>query len=246
MELYPAIDLRDGQAVRLEQGDFDRQRGYGDPLELSARYQRAGARWIHVVDLDAARTGTASNRDVVLSIARSGPARVQAGGGVRSAADAEELLGGGVSRVVLGTAAVNDPDLVVELAARFPGQVAVGIDHRREGAEVAISGWERGGGISLADALVRFEAVALGAVVVTSIERDGVSGGPDLSGLGRVLESTPHPVVASGGVRSADDLRALAGLESSGRRLHGAIVGRALVDGSLDIEEAIAVCAPCE
>jgi len=241
VELYPAVDVRGGQAVRLAQGDFDRQRQYGDPLALARRYAAAGARWVHVVDLDAARTGVAAGRAEVLAIARETPLSVQAGGGVRTAADAEELLGGGVARVVVGTAAVSDPGLVAALAEAHPGRVAVGLDHR--GGEVALWGWERAGGQSLAQVLDRLGDVALGAVVVTSIERDGVLGGPDLDGLEQVLAMSPHPVIASGGVRSAADIEALGRLEGAGRRLAGVVVGRALVEGTLAVEEAIAACA---
>jgi phosphoribosylformimino-5-aminoimidazole carboxamide ribotide isomerase len=243
VELFPAIDLRQGSAVRLAQGDFARQSDYGDPLALAGRYAAAGARWVHVVDLDAARTGTAHNRQAVLAIARLGVLKVQAGGGVRSVADAEELLGGGVERVVLGTAAVRQPELVDELVARFGRRVAVGLDHRGGGEDVALSGWEQPSGISLGEVLTRLEGTALGAVVVTAIERDGVLSGPDRQGLRAVLEQTAHPVIASGGVASVEDLRALAALEVAGRRLAGAIVGRALVEGTLAVEEAMAACA---
>lgn len=246
MELFPAIDLRGGAAVRLAQGDFARQRDYGDPLALARRYEDAGARWIHVVDLDAARSGRAANRAEVLAIAAAVGARVQTGGGVRSAADAEELLSGGVARVVLGTAAVTDPALLRQLAERFPGRVAVGLDHRQVpggGREVAVDGWERGSGTSLADALARLEELPVAAVIVTSIERDGVLEGPDLQGLRLVLGSTAHEVVASGGVRSVEDLTALGRLDVDGRRLAGVVVGRALVDGTLDVREAVTACA---
>jgi phosphoribosylformimino-5-aminoimidazole carboxamide ribotide isomerase len=243
VELFPAIDLSQGTAVRLVQGDFARQSDFGDPLALAERYAAAGSRWVHVVDLDAARTGVAHNRALVLAIARQGALRVQAGGGVRSVADAEELLVGGVARLVLGTAAVTDPALLEELSTRYPEQVAVGLDHRGGGREVALSGWERPSGQSLDDVLGRLDGLRLGAVVVTSIERDGVLSGPDLQGLRAVLGRSAHPVVASGGVRSAADLRSLAALEGDGRRLAGAVVGRALVDGTLTVEEAIAACA---
>lgn len=229
--------------MRLAQGDFDRQSDYGDPLALADRYASAGARWVHVVDLDAARTGRAHNRELVLAIARLGILKVQAGGGVRSIADAEELLDGGVARVVLGTAAVTSPDLVDELSGRFEERVAVGLDHRGGGDDVALSGWEEASGISLGQVLTRLEGVRLGAVVVTAIERDGVLSGPDHRGLRAVLERTAHPVIASGGVASADDLRALAALEAGGRKLAGVVVGRALVEGALSVEEAIAACA---
>ena len=244
MELYPAIDLRQGSAVRLAQGDFDRSRSYGDPLELAARYAAAGARWVHVVDLDAARTGAPANRRQVLEIAASGTLLVQTGGGVRTAQDVDELLSGGVARVVLGTAAVTQPQLVQELASQFPGQVAVGLDHRGAGRDVAVSGWERPSGVSLDEALSRLADVPVAAVVVTAIERDGVLAGPDTTGLSDVLARTGHDVVASGGVRSAADLRALAALTVDGRRLAGAVVGRALVDGALSVEEAMAACTP--
>ncbi len=243
MELFPAIDLRQGKAVRLAQGDFDRQSEFGDPVALAERYQSAGAHWVHVVDLEAARTGVAVNRHVVLEIARRTELRVQAGGGVRSRQDAQELLDGGVARVVLGTAALRTPTLVAEMADAFGEHVAVGLDHRGDGRDVAVSGWERASGVSLEEALRRLAGVPLAAVVVTAIERDGVPAGPDLDGLRAVLASSEHPVLASGGVRSADDLRALAALDVEGRRLAGAVVGRALVDGSLSVEEAMTACA---
>jgi phosphoribosylformimino-5-aminoimidazole carboxamide ribotide isomerase len=243
VELFPAIDLRDGSAVRLVQGDFLRQRGYGDPVALARRYEAGGARWIHVVDLDAARTGTAVNRDTVLAIAAAVDSHVQAGGGVRGVEAAAALLDGGVARVVLGTAALRDPGLVSTLAERFPGRVAVGLDHRGAGAEVAVTGWEDSAGVTLADALARFSSVPLAAVIVTAIERDGAMAGPDLPGLRAVLEATAHPVIASGGVRGVDDLAALGRLEVGDRRLAGAIVGMALVEGALSIEEAMAACA---
>ena len=243
MELFPAIDLLEGAAVRLAHGDFERRSAYGEPLALAERYAAGGARWVHVVDLDAARTGSPANRATVLSIARTTSLRVQAGGGVRSVADVEELLSGGVARVVLGTAAVHDPPLVEDLARRYPGQVVVGLDHRRGGADVAVEGWERPSGQSLTEVLDRLAGVPLAAVVVTAIERDGVLAGPDTTGLAQALAATTADVVASGGVRSADDLRALAAMRSDGRRLAGAVVGRALVEGTLSVEEAIAACA---
>jgi phosphoribosylformimino-5-aminoimidazole carboxamide ribotide isomerase len=243
MELFPAIDLHDGGAVRLVQGDFSRSRAYGDPVELARRYEAGGARWIHVVDLDAARTGAPVNRAVVLAITAAVGIDVQVGGGVRREEDAAALLDGGVARVVLGTAAVRQPALVDTLAARFPGQVVVGLDHRGGGADVAVAGWEGDGGTTLVDALARVDALPLAAVVVTAIERDGTLHGPDVDGLRQVLLLSPHDIVASGGVRGAADLATLARLEGGGRRLAGAIVGTALVEGTLGIEEAVAACA---
>ena len=189
MELFPAIDLHDRGAVRLVQGDFGRVRGYGDPVALARSYVDGGARWIHVVDLDAARTGEPVNRDVVLQIAAAVDVEVQAGGGVRGTADAAALLDHGVQRVVLGTAALETPELVESLAERYPGRVAVGLDHRGAGAELAVRGWERPSGVTLRAAVDRLAPVGLGAVVVTAIDRDGMLGGPDLVGLAR-LRST--------------------------------------------------------
>jgi len=242
VELFAAIDVHQGTAVRLAQGDFARQRHYGEPLELARRYAGAGAQWLHVVDLDAARTGTPVNRAVVLAIAATG-VQVQAGGGVRSAADVEELLDGGVRRVVMGTAAADDPALVEQLAARHPGRLVVGLDHRGGGDDVATWGWQRPSGVSLTAALDRLRDVPVAAVVVTTIERDGVLSGPDTKGLAEVLGRSDHDIVASGGVRSAQDLRVLSELEVDGRRLAGVVVGRALLDGALSVEEALAACA---
>jgi phosphoribosylformimino-5-aminoimidazole carboxamide ribotide isomerase len=243
MELFPAIDLHEGVAVRLVQGDFSRARCYGDPVALARRYAAGGARWIHVVDLDAARTGRALNRATVFAITDAVDVAVQAGGGVRHQDDVAALLDGGVARVVLGTAAIRDPDLVGVLADAFPGRIVVGLDHRGGGTDVAVAGWEDQGGTTLDDALARVRKVPLAAVVVTAIERDGAMGGPDVDGLGRVLARCRHDVVASGGVRGAADLVTLSRLEVDGRRLAGAIVGTALVEGTVDIEEAMAACA---
>lgn len=253
MELLPAIDLVGGQAVRLVQGDFERSTTYGDPLEVARRYLDAGARWLHVVDLDAARTGEPANRDAVLSLvalARARDVAVQIGGGVRTEAAVDDWVAAGVGRVVLGTAAIEDPGLARRAATRHPHRVALGLDYRRrpDGAlEAASRGWLEGSGRTIAQVLEEAADLPLGAVVVTAIERDGTLGGPDLGGLARVLDLTALPVVASGGVGSADHLRSLAGLRSSGagRGLAGAVVGRALVDGRMDTGEAIAACAPC-
>jgi phosphoribosylformimino-5-aminoimidazole carboxamide ribotide isomerase len=247
MELYPAIDLRGGKAVRLLQGDFSAETVYGDAHEIAAGYAAAGAGWLHVVDLDAARTGAGVNRDLVVGLAQSVPMKVQAGGGIRDLESARELIGGGVDRVVLGTVAMSDPDLVGSVAGTYPGAVAVGLDHRRSAngrREIVVSGWEVASGVTLEQALDRFEGVPLGAVVVTDVGTDGTLAGPDLEGLRIALGSTAIPVVASGGVGKIGDLEALAALEGSGRRLAGVIVGKAILSGAISIEEAVAACAP--
>jgi phosphoribosylformimino-5-aminoimidazole carboxamide ribotide isomerase len=249
MELLPAIDLRAGTAVRLTQGDFAREERYGDPAALAARYIAGGARWIHVVDLDGARTGVPRERGAlgqIVRLAREAGVRVQAGGGIRSEDDAEEVLESGVARVVLGTAALEEPALAGRSARRWPGQVAVGLDYRvgEDGvAEAQAQGWLAGSGQALTDLLELWEGEPIGAVVATSVARDGMLSGPDLPGLQALLRTTALPVVASGGVSGAEDLVALAQLEGAGRRLAGAIVGKAIVEGRLSVEEGLAACA---
>ena len=241
MDLFPSIDLRAGRCVRLAQGDFGRETVYGDdPVAVARGFAAAGAPWVHVVDLDAALTGTARNGEVIGAIARSVGIPVQAGGGVRSEAAAEALLAAGVRRVVVGTAALEEPALVARLTSARPGAVAVGLDHR--GGELVVRGWTAGSGRVLLDVLAELEGAGAAAFVVTNVERDGMLGGPDLAGLADVVGATTVDVIASGGVAGPGDVRALAGIEVDGRRLAGVIVGRALYEGRLTVEEAVAAC----
>jgi phosphoribosylformimino-5-aminoimidazole carboxamide ribotide isomerase len=236
MPLFPAIDLRGGQCVRLVQGDYGRETVYGDdPVAQALAFQEAGAAWLHIVDLDAARTGEPVNRPVVADVAAALDIPVQAGGGVRTVDDARALFDAGVARVVMGTAAVESPDLVASVAAI--GSVAVGLDLR--GDEVAVRGWTAGSGLGLEEALDRFATLGTDAFVITRIERDGTLEGPDLSGLRGALESTGIDVVASGGVGRPSDLTDLADLEVDGRRLAGIIIGRALYEGTVDLATAV-------
>jgi len=242
VELFPAIDLRGGRCVRLYQGDYDRETAYGtDPVAVAQAFAAAGASWVHVVDLDAARTGVAENREVVGQIARAvapGTA-VQAGGGIRDHAAAEALWAAGVTRVVLGTAAVENPTLVRELAAEHP--VAVGLDIR--GGDVAVRGWTEGSGRTLGDVLAGYADAGVDAVVVTEIGLDGTLAGPDLELFATVLEAPGGiDVIASGGVGTLAHIEALASLTAGGRRLAGAIVGKALHDGAFTVGEAVAAC----
>ena len=244
-ELYPAIDLRGGRAVRLLRGDYAAETVYSDdPVAVARSFEAAGARWIHVVDLDAARSGEATNLDLVAAVAKSVGCAVEAGGGVRSVEAAERLIDAGVARVVVGTAAVERPELVTELAARFPGRVAVGLDAR--GRRLAVKGWTETTGADLVDVAKRLEGEGVAALVVTEIGRDGTMSGPDLDQLGAVLEATGVDVIASGGVGTLDDVRALAGLRAGpgGRSLAGIIVGRAIYEGRFTVEEALACLAP--
>lgn len=241
MDLYPAIDLRAGRCVRLVEGDFGRETVYGDdPVAVAERFAAAGARWIHVVDLDAARTGEAANRPVVARIAAAlsgAGARVQTGGGVRSLDDAAQLIDAGVARVVIGTAAVENPALVAEASRRWPGQVAVGLDHR--GGEVRLRGWTEGAGRQVADLVPEAVTAGASAVIVTDISRDGRLVGPDVEGLAALAGGTGAPVIASGGVGSLDDVRALAAVPG----LIGVIAGKAIYEGRLDVGEALKVLA---
>jgi len=250
-ELYPAIDLRGGRAVRLLRGDYAAETVYSDdPVALARSFEAAGAHWIHVVDLDAARSGKAGNLDLVAAVARSVGCAVETGGGVRSVDAAQRLIDAGVARVVVGTAAVERPELVTELAARFPGQVAVGLDAR--GRQLAVKGWTETTGADLVDVARRLEGEGVAALIVTEIGRDGTMAGPDLDQLGAVLEATGVDVIASGGVGSLDDIAALAGLTAarvgespeSRRSLAGIIVGRAIYEGRFTVEEALACLAP--
>jgi phosphoribosylformimino-5-aminoimidazole carboxamide ribotide isomerase len=239
-ELYPAIDLRDGKCVRLFQGDFAAETVYDDdPVRVARAFESDGASWIHVVDLDAARTGEGQNLAVIEAICAAVSCRVQTGGGVRDVAAAGERLHSGVARVVVGTAAVEHPELVEDLCALHPGQVAVGLDAR--GREVATRGWVRGTGTDLVDLVRRFDDPAVSALVVTSIAHDATFQGPDLEQLRSVLGATSVPVVASGGVGALDDLRALASFRSDGKSFAGAIVGKALYEDRFSVAEALAV-----
>lgn len=235
MDLYPAIDLRAGRCVRLLEGDFEQESVYSDdPVAVARSFAEAGARWIHVVDLDAALTGQPRNSSTVQAIAGVG-VPVQAGGGVRSIDAAGRLIDAGVARVVIGTAAAEKPELVAEAAQRWPGQVAVGIDHR--GGEVRVRGWTEGAGRKVIDVLPSVIEAGAAAVIVTDISRDGTLAGPDVAGLAQLLEATGAPLIASGGVSSLADLEALATIPG----LVGIITGRAIYEGRFGVEEALAV-----
>jgi phosphoribosylformimino-5-aminoimidazole carboxamide ribotide isomerase len=234
VDLFPAIDLRFGRCVRLFQGDFDQETVYGDdPVAVARGFAEAGAPWVHVVDLDASRRD-GSNRELVVRVAREAGIPVQTGGGIRDASLLEE----GVQRVVLGSVAVEEPGLVRELGEAYPGQVVVGLDHRD--GEVRTRGWEEGSGRRLLDLVAALEGPHVAAFVVTDISRDGVLSGPDVAGYAALLAATDVPVVASGGVGTLDHLRTLAALDVMGRRLSGAIVGKALYEGAFTVAEALA------
>ncbi len=237
MHLYPAIDLRGGRCVRLHQGDYRQETVYGDdPVAQALAFVEAGAHWIHVVDLDAARTGTPENRGVVRAIAEAVPVPVQTGGGVRSVDSAKILFDSGVERVVIGTAALRDPGLVAELAVAH--RVAVGLDSRS--GEVATDGWVHGSGRGVLEVARSFADMGVDAFVVTDISRDGTLVGPDIEGLTDVLGATEVDVIASGGIGSLDDVVALSALRVGDRRLSGAIAGKAIYEGRVSVSDAVA------
>ncbi len=236
MDLFPAIDLRGGKAVRLLQGDYAQETVYGDdPVALAESFAAAGAKWIHVVDLDAARTGDPINRPVVAAVAAAvrGRAKVQTGGGVRSVADAEALAAAGVARVVMGSAAVKDRTLVASVFRIVP--VAVGLDHRD--GDVALHGWTQGSGLNVMDLLDCYPDAE--AFIITNIARDGMLTGPDIEGLAAAAVASPIPVIASGGVSSLDDLRMLNRVSG----LAGVITGKAIYEHRFTVGEALETLA---
>jgi phosphoribosylformimino-5-aminoimidazole carboxamide ribotide isomerase len=244
MDLLPAIDILGGRVVQLVQGDFDRGIVHGyDPVAVARTFVEQGAPWIHCVDLDAARSGEFRNLELIAAVVDAVDVPVQVGGGVRTDDAASALHRLGVARVVVGTAALEDPAMVATIAARQ--RVALGLDVR--GREVAVRGWTEGTGIDWDVALARLADAGAEAVVVTQIQKEGLMSGPDLDGLAEVLAATDLDVVASGGVSSIDDLRALDALRADGQRaLAGVIVGTAIYEGAVPVGEAVEVlrCAP--
>ena len=234
MILYPAIDLLDGEVVRLRQGEYGDSTVYGsDPVEVARGFVDAGATWVHMVDLDAARSGRAHNRGLIAAVAGAlaGRASVQVGGGVRTVDDARELRDAGVARVVMGSAAVNDPPLVGRVAAVVP--VAVGLDHRA--GNVATHGWTESSGRMVLDVLADYPSAS--AFVITDISRDGMLVGPDVEGLVAAAAATGVPVIASGGVGTLAHLRELAAFPQLG----GVIVGKAIYENRFTVAEAVGV-----
>ena len=232
--LLPAVDVADGAAVRLVQGEAGTETSYGDPLEAALAWQRDGAEWIHLVDLDAA-FGRGDNRALLADVVRKVDVAVELSGGIRDDASLEAALATGAARVNLGTAALESPDWVRSAIGRFGDKIAVGLDVR--GTTLAARGWTKEGG-DLWETLARLDADGCARYVVTDVHKDGTLTGPNLQLLRDVCARTERPVVASGGVSSLDDLRAIAGLTDLG--VEGAIVGKALYAGAFTLPEALA------
>ena len=241
MILFPAIDLKDGACVRLIKGDMDAATVFNnDPGDQARRFQAQGFQWLHVVDLNGAFSGQSVNADAVDSIIKNVSIPIQLGGGIRDLQAIEAWLAKGIRRVILGTAAVRNPQLVHTACAAFPQQVAVGIDAR--GGKVAVEGWAETSELSAIDLARRFEDAGVAAIIYTDIDRDGVLAGLNIESTLELARSVTIPVIASGGLASLDDVRRL--LEPDAGILEGAISGRALYDGRLDPDEALALTAP--
>ena len=235
MILYPAIDLKDGQCVRLYKGEMEKATVFSDdPAAQALAFQAQGAEWIHLVDLNGAFAGKPVNAAAVEGILKAVSVPCQLGGGIRDMATIEAWLDKGLARVILGTVAVENPDLVRQAARSFPGQVAVGIDARK--GLVATKGWAEETDMKVTELALAFEDAGVAAIIYTDIDRDGAMQGPNVAATAELAWATSIPVIASGGVSSLADLTAL---KETGAPLNGVISGRALYDGKLDLGEAL-------
>lgn len=238
MILFPAIDLKDGQCVRLKLGDMDQATVYNpDPGAQAAAFERQGFEWLHVVDLNGAFAGESVNGAAVESILKSTRNPVQLGGGIRTLGHIENWLSKGLTRVILGTVAVRDPELVKEACRKFPGHVAVGIDAK--GGKVAVEGWAEASELGVIELAKKFEGAGVSAIIYTDIDRDGVLAGINWDSTLALANAVSIPVIASGGLASIEDIRRM--LEPDAAKLEGAISGRALYDGRIDPAQALAL-----
>lgn len=238
MIVFPAIDLKGGEVVRLAEGDMDRATVYGDnPAAQAELFAQAGSQYLHVVDLDGAFAGEARNREAVEAILKAFPGHVQLGGGIRNPVSVDGWFDLGVSRVVIGTAALKDPQFVKDMAAEYPGGIVVAVD-ARDGM-VATEGWAEVSDVSIVDMARRFEDAGVAALLFTDVGRDGLLKGCNVQATVDLARATDLPVIASGGVKGLDDIRLLKIHEADG--IEGVITGRALFEGRLDLRAAIAM-----
>jgi len=236
--IIPAIDIRDGRVVRLVQGDFNRETVYDDnPAGVAQKWEREGAGWIHIVDLDGAREGESKNLELVEGLVEKIGIPVELGGGIRNLRSIEEVLNKGIARVVIGTEAVESPGFVKEACEEFGERVAVGID-ARDGL-VAVKGWTSDTSRKAVSLAGEMESLGVKTIIFTDIESDGTLGGPHLGSLKEMLKAISIPLIASGGVSGLEDIKNLKSLESEGVR--GVIVGKALYAGRINLKEAITV-----
>lgn len=240
MNLYPAIDLKDGHCVRLIKGDMAQATVFNDnPAAQAAAFAEAGFKWLHLVDLNGAFAGRPVNRDAVTAILDETDLPCQLGGGIRDLPTMEFWLGRGIRRVIVGTLALHEPDLVIEACRRFPGRVALGLDARD--GRVAVAGWAEQSDMPVLDLARRFEDAGAAAIIYTDIDRDGVLGGANVAATAALAAAVSTPVIASGGVASIEDIVALkAANNAPGTTIDGAIIGRALYDGRIDADAALA------
>jgi phosphoribosylformimino-5-aminoimidazole carboxamide ribotide isomerase len=235
MIIYPAIDLRGGQCVRLRQGDYQQETVFGaDPAAMAKRWADAGADHLHIVDLDGAKEGRPVNGDSIRAIVKAAGIPCQLGGGIRTEADIELALSWGVQRVIVGTKALQSPEWLDQMLTKFPHRIILGIDAKD--GKVAVHGWLEVSELSALDLANRFEGKPLAAIVYTDIARDGMMQGANIEAMAEMKRATTTPVIASGGVTTMDDIRNLAAIP-----MHGAIVGRAIYEGRLDLAEILTV-----
>ena len=238
MIIFPAIDLRGGKCVRLSQGDFDKETVYSDDVQATAlKWQSCGAKFLHVVDLDGARAGSPQNLDAIKKILDAVNIPIEVGGGIRTLDDAEKILSLGVRRVILGSIAVENPELVAQAVERFGDKIVVGID-ARDGF-VAVHGWEKSSQVTVNELAKKIFAAGVKTIIYTDISKDGMLSGVNASTFAELAKTSGAEIVASGGVRSIDDIRALKSVEAQG--VVGVIVGKAIYTGALDLSAAIEV-----
>jgi phosphoribosylformimino-5-aminoimidazole carboxamide ribotide isomerase len=233
LQIIPAVDIKDGKCVRLEQGVMDRETVFSEhPEQMAVQWEMKGAEKLHLVDLDGAVTGRPVNKKAIQTITESLSIPVELGGGIRSLQAIEEYIGLGIHDVIIGSAAYKDPDLVGEACERFPGRIIVGIDARDE--QVAVQGWTEPTGLSAIEIAREFEAAGIKSFIYTDIARDGMKSGPNIESIRRFARATSIPVIAAGGISSVKDIEELLALQKDG--VSGVIIGRALYDGVIDLE----------
>lgn len=232
MIIYPAIDIKGGKCVRLIKGDMNKETQYGNPVDVAKRWQNEGARYIHVVDLDAAIQGNFSNRDTVKEILNNVNIPIQMGGGIRTLEDIDERLALGINRVIIGTAAYKNPALVKEASIRYPGKIVVGIDANEGG--IAVSGWIEKTSVSPVEFALKMKDIGIDTVIFTDISKDGMLSGPNVEWTKEMVEKTGLNIIASGGISSLTDIKAV---KEAG--VSGVIVGKALYNGNFSLNEAV-------
>ena len=238
MNFYPAIDIKDGKFIRLKQGRLDEVTVYGDnPVKIAKKFSEAGAKWIHVVDIDGAFRGKSINQQVILDIKKNSKTKIQVGGGIRSKESASFYLNNGIDRVVLGTIALENPKIIEQLCENYPGRIAVGIDAKK--GMVATEGWSKTSTIEVSKLSKLYENIGVSCVIFTDIEKDGLMEGVSLNQLKNLLKNTKLNVIASGGVSSLDDLKKLKSLEK--KNLIGVISGKAIYENKFSVNKAVEI-----